>query len=607
MSQDARQATARVEAKPLAPALVASFKGLWWLWLGLWAVVIFPYLPATFQGLGAFFRSIPFNLPLNLLGWLFSFPFGFTSDPLLYGWITAIVLFLALLATIFVRSRRGALVALIVMVALSVLPVIFIPLGYLFEWIGTGFANLLNAVDPVAAQPVEFGVQRPFSLTEDIFKSWWLVLTMLALGSVLVPLLWKPARTFAGLILAGILLWGHMFGWVQSEINPRQLVANAPKMQGIVAQLLQPRIVGRDEQYVEQSVQRIIGSREPVQDIRPVSEQGALTARITEQSRQTTKDRFGEMELNGDPSIATFQTEVTISKDTVTPGEVVTVSGTGFRPSTAGRVRWQNSGLNASVQELGTFVSDARGGFSVDVAVPTDEERVVSDSTFPNPNTIAVSQVWEFGDIYVTDTFWLVLDRIIETIFQAFMGTSFAVLISIPLSFLASQNLMSHNPVSKGVYVVARTILNILRSIEVLIMAIIFVASVGIGPFAGVLALTLHSIASLGKLYSEAIEAIDPGPIEAITATGANRLQVIRYAVVPQFIPQFVSFTLYRWDINVRMATIIGLVGGGGIGDILTQFIGLLDWRSAGTAILLIAVVVIAMDYASSKIRAAVV
>jgi phosphonate transport system permease protein len=378
-------------------------------------------------------------------------------------------------------------------------------------------------------------------------------------------------------------------------------------MQGIVAQLLQPRIVGRDEQYVEQSVQRIIGSREPVQDIRPVSEQGALTARITEQSRQTTKDRFGEMELNGDPSIATFQTEVTISKDTVTPGEVVTVSGTGFRPSTAGRVRWQNSGLNASVQELGTFVSDARGGFSVDVAVPTDEERVVSDSTFPNPNTIAVSQVWEFGDIYVTDTFWLVLDRIIETIFQAFMGTSFAVLISIPLSFLASQNLMSHNPVSKGVYVVARTILNILRSIEVLIMAIIFVASVGIGPFAGVLALTLHSIASLGKLYSEAIEAIDPGPIEAITATGANRLQVIRYAVVPQFIPQFVSFTLYRWDINVRMATIIGLVGGGGIGDILTQFIGLLDWRSAGTAILLIAVVVIAMDYASSKIRAAVV
>src|SRR5206468_7262364 len=133
--------------------------------------------------------------------------------------------------------------------------------------------------------------------------------------------------------------------------------------------------------------------------------------------------------------------------------------------------------------------------------------------------------------------------------------------------------------------------LNVLRSIEAIIMATIFVTAVGLGPFPGVLALSVHSVASLGKLYSEAIESIDPGPIEAITATGANRLQVIIYAVIPQFIPQFISFTLYRWDINVRMATVIGLVGGGGIGFLLFNVIQIGAWHRAGTALLFIAVV----------------
>jgi phosphonate transport system permease protein len=130
---------------------------------------------------------------------------------------------------------------------------------------------------------------------------------------------------------------------------------------------------------------------------------------------------------------------------------------------------------------------------------------------------------------------------------------------------------------------------------------------VGIGPFAGVLALAVHSVASLGKLYSEAIESIDPGPIEAITATGAGRLQTIVFAIIPQFIPQFISFTLYRWDVNVRMSTIIGFVGGGGIGFLLTQYIQLLDWAKAGTAIWAIAIVVIVIDLASARIRQAVI
>jgi phosphonate transport system permease protein len=146
-------------------------------------------------------------------------------------------------------------------------------------------------------------------------------------------------------------------------------------------------------------------------------------------------------------------------------------------------------------------------------------------------------------------------------------------------------------------------VLNIVRSIEPLIWTVIAVVVVGLGPFPGILALTLHTIAALGKLYSESIESIDPGPIEAIQATGANWVQTIMFAVVPQIIPPFVSFTIYRWDINVRMSTVIGLVGGGGIGFLLIQWIRLLDYRAAGIAVWFIAITVAILDYLSSEIR----
>jgi phosphonate ABC transporter permease subunit PhnE len=157
------------------------------------------------------------------------------------------------------------------------------------------------------------------------------------------------------------------------------------------------------------------------------------------------------------------------------------------------------------------------------------------------------------------------------------------------------------------IYSITRGILNILRSIEPLIMGIVFVVWVSLGPFAGVMALTLHSIAALGKLFSEQVEGIDGGPIEAITATGANKLQIISFGVIPQIIPPFIAFTLYRWDINVRMSTIIGFVGGGGIGFILSQNIQQLRYRQASVMMLSIAIVVALLDYVSSKIRARII
>jgi len=191
----------------------------------------------------------------------------------------------------------------------------------------------------------------------------------------------------------------------------------------------------------------------------------------------------------------------------------------------------------------------------------------------------------------------------IETIYLALVGTGLSLIFALPLSFFGARNLMSSTPALRIVYALVRALFTVLRSVEVLIFAVIAVAAVGIGPFAGVLALAIHGIGALGKLYSEAIESIEHGPIEAIRATGANEIQVVAYAVVPQVVPQFIAFTLYRWDINVRMATVIGLVGGGGIGYQLIQYMNLLQWRQAATAIWLIAGVVMVMDYASTVIR----
>jgi len=157
------------------------------------------------------------------------------------------------------------------------------------------------------------------------------------------------------------------------------------------------------------------------------------------------------------------------------------------------------------------------------------------------------------------------------------------------------------------IYYITRTILNGLRAIEALIWVIIFVVWVGIGPFAGMLALALHTIATLGKLYSEQVESIMPGPLEAVKATGATRTQVIIYSVVPQIIPLYISFSMYRWDINVRMSTIVGFAGGGGIGFLLLQNINLLNYRAASTQMLAIAIVVALMDYLSSYIRERIV
>ena len=194
---------------------------------------------------------------------------------------------------------------------------------------------------------------------------------------------------------------------------------------------------------------------------------------------------------------------------------------------------------------------------------------------------------------------------IIETIYIAFLATFIALPFAFLLSFLGAKNIMTH-PEVFTIYVLLRTFLNIIRSVEPLIWAIIFSVWVGIGPFAGMLALMLHSVASLTKQYSEIVECISEGPVEGIRATGASTLQTILFGVVPQIVLPYISFTIYRWDINVRMATIIGLVGGGGIGTMLIQYQGQALWQEVGCIVVVIAVVVWVLDTSSAYIREAI-
>lgn len=192
-----------------------------------------------------------------------------------------------------------------------------------------------------------------------------------------------------------------------------------------------------------------------------------------------------------------------------------------------------------------------------------------------------------------------------QSIFIAFLATALAVPVAFVLSFFCARNIMSRMRGGMTLYGILRSLFNLTRSVEPILWAIIFSVWVGFGPFAGMLALLIHSVASLAKLYSEQVECVLEGPIEGIQSTGANGLQTIWFAVVPQVVMPHLGYTIYRWDINVRMATIIGFVGGGGIGSLLFQYQGQGIWTKVATLVVIITAVVWAMDTLSAYVREA--
>jgi phosphonate transport system permease protein len=192
----------------------------------------------------------------------------------------------------------------------------------------------------------------------------------------------------------------------------------------------------------------------------------------------------------------------------------------------------------------------------------------------------------------------LYVKEMVITLHIAVWGTVLAVLCSIPLGLLASSNITPwwiHQPV--------RRVMDACRAINEMVFAMLFVVAVGLGPFAGVLALWVHTMGTLSKLFSEAVEAIDPQPVEGIRATGAHKLEEIAYGVIPQVMPLWISYSLYRFEANVRSAAVVGMVGAGGIGVVLWDIIRSFQYAETCAVLLIIVVTVSLLDLASARVR----
>ncbi len=190
------------------------------------------------------------------------------------------------------------------------------------------------------------------------------------------------------------------------------------------------------------------------------------------------------------------------------------------------------------------------------------------------------------------------MDEMLITVQIAVWGTALAVVLAVPFGVLSSANI-----VPWWVYQPVRRLMDAFRAINEIVFAILFVSAVGLGPFAGVLALWIHTTGILAKLFSEAVEAIDPRPVEGIRATGATRVQEVVFGVIPQVMPLWISFTLYRFESNLRSATVLGIVGAGGIGQILYETIRGFYYAETAAIMLIIIVVVSLVDIGSQVLR----
>lgn len=189
--------------------------------------------------------------------------------------------------------------------------------------------------------------------------------------------------------------------------------------------------------------------------------------------------------------------------------------------------------------------------------------------------------------------------RIMETVAMAAIGTTAAVLLALPMAVLASRNI---TPLL-ALYHPARWLLNALRGIDSFVFALLFVAAVGLGPFAGVIGIALHTWGSAAKLLADHVENMPTGPLDAVLGTGAGRMTAIAYAVLPEILPVLLSSALYWWEFNVRASTVLGVVGAGGIGLELKNSMDLLDFPRLFTIIALILVVVTILDQTSNWLR----
>ena len=378
--------------------------------------------------------------------------------------------------------------------------------------------------------------------------------------------------------VAAMLVMGYAIGWQVTQVNLASLTRNAARAGSILRPMLRPDFVVR---------------------------------------RESMRDVWAPVEVPCGPHPPAAENTMHGARLALSPrcaalNATLTVRATGLWPDARTEIAWATPignrlALGKDFAAPLYVNTDSTGALAATIQVPPDALAAAPDPTLPLEHRVYLTQARPEPGYRLSENGRYVMQGIIQTLFLALMATTIGALLAIPVSFLAARNLMGTRKATVAVYVATRTALNVMRSMEPMIIAIVAVVIVGLGPFAGVIAITMHTVAALGKLYSEVIEGIDPGPLEAIRAVGGNWAQMVRYAVIPQVVPAFASFTLFRWDINVRTSTIIGFVGGGGIGFFLYQWIIKGDFRAVSSSFIAIAVIVVVLDFVSARIRARLV
>lgn len=271
-------------------------------------------------------------------------------------------------------------------------------------------------------------------------------------------------------------------------------------------------------------------------------------------------------------------------------------------------VIWAFEGSNF---HLGELIKDApKMGDTLARMVPPDFKQVSDIRTYSFPEQLSMGELalpmpLNAEKAKIKRRWWnntfpnTIVGAILQTIQMALAGTLLALLFAFPLCFLTAGNTSPHPLVYRGV----RFIINFLRTVPELALGLLFVSAVGLGPLAGTLALAVHTMTVLTKLLSESAENIDQGVVEAIRATGANYFQTLSFAVLPQMLPDLISFTLYRFETNIRAASVLALIGAGGIGNLLNTSFRTFQYQSAATIVLILIVLVMAVDWCSSRLR----
>lgn len=273
---------------------------------------------------------------------------------------------------------------------------------------------------------------------------------------------------------------------------------------------------------------------------------------------------------------------------------------------------WAFGGAKLRPGEL--FYGIPEIGITIGRMLPPDFNKVTDRGSYYFPENLSPAELLlplplSAEKARIKDRWWdntfpqTIVGATIETVQMALAGTFLALLVAFPVGFLAARNTTPHPLVYHG----ARLVLNFLRTIPDLALGLVFVAAVGLGAFAGTLALFVHTTTVLGKLLSESVENIDEGVVEAIRATGASYGQVLAFAVLPQILPDLISFTLYRLETNIRAASVLGLIGAGGIGYLMNTSFRTFQYQEASAIVLVLIVLVMVVDYASYRLRQLVV